>query len=293
MRAPIQREYTYQVRRAARRWPLRMDETVYVAGHQLPRHLHPRPVLIAFLEGGWLHSVGDETRRIGPGEIAFLPAHTAHALTFAGRFGRAFSIEFEESPARDTLPRRPLHTSDPRLLALTLDAYRSFASDRATTGQRLAAELTITLDSVDRRQNKFGSSHDTSWLGITLDRVRTSVADGVRMSAIAREVGINPAHMSRRFHQVFGESMSAFRDRLRVEHASRALLNSADTISAIAAQLGFCDHAHLTRTFKRATRMTPSQFRRVVADTCLGQDQIQSRDGFVNHPPSVSGIRVF
>lgn len=289
MRAPIQKEYLYRVRRAVRSWPLRMDETVYVAGHQLPRHVHPRPVLIAFLEGGWIHSVGDDTRRIGPGEIAFLPAQTAHALTFAGRLGRAFSIEFEEWPARDSLPRRPLHTSDPRLLALTLEAYRLFARDHAMTGQRLAAELTVTLDAIDRRQNRFGSRHDASWLAITLDRVRTSVTDGVRMSAIAREVGINPAHMSRRFRQVFGESMSAFRDRLRVEHASRALLNSADTISSIAAQLGFCDHAHLTRTFKRATRMTPSQFRRVVADTCLGRDQISMLESQHVFPLELSG----
>lgn len=285
----------YRVRRAVVGWPLRMDETVYVAGHHLPHHVHPRPVLIAFLEGEWLHAVGDDTRRVGPGEIAFLPAHTAHALTLAGRLGRAFSIEFESSALRDAFPRRAMHTSDPRLLALTLDAYRSFASDRAITGERLAESLIVALEAIDHRQHRLRSSDDATWLAMTLDRIRRTLADGVRMSAIAREVGIHHAHMSRRFHQVFGESMCAFRDRLRIERASRALLSSDDTISSIAAELGFCDHAHLTRMFKRATSMTPSQFRRVVANTGLDHDSVHSLDSrpeFVHHTSSVSGIRM-
>ena len=295
VRASTSKEYVYRVRRAVIGWPLRMDETVYVAGNHLPRHVHPRPVLIAFLEGGWIHSVGDDTRRVGPGDIAFIPAQTAHALTIADRLGRAFSIEFESSSLRDALPRRAMHTSDPRLLALTLDAYRSFAGDRSLAGQRLAEALIVALEAIDRRQHRFSARHDTAWLALTIDRVRRSLADGLRMSAIAREVGINHAHMSRRFRQVFGECMSAFRDRLRIEHASRALLTSDDTISSIAAELGFCDQAHLTRTFKRATSMTPAQFRRIVADTGVAHDSAHTIDSLpelVHHVPSVSGIRM-
>jgi len=295
MLASGQKEYVYRVRRAARGRLLRMDETVYVAGHRLPRHVHERPVLIAFLEGVWVHSVDDETRRAGPGDIAFVPAQTPHTLTLVGRLGRAFTVEFESARGRAALPPRAMHTSDPRLLALTLHAYQSFVNDREITGDTLARSLTVALNAIDRRQHQLNARNDSSWLAATLDRVRSSVADGVRMSAIAREVGINPAHMSRRFREVFGESMSSFRDRLRVEHASRALLASDDTISAIAAELGFCDQAHLTRTFKRAMSMTPSQFRRVVSDTGVAHDSVHDIDSlpeFVRHAPSVSGIRM-
>jgi AraC-like DNA-binding protein len=40
------------------------------------------------------------------------------------------------------------------------------------------------------------------------------------------------------------------------------LLNSDQGIAAIAVESGFSDQSHLTRTFKRYTRMTPAQFRR-------------------------------
>jgi AraC-like DNA-binding protein len=39
------------------------------------------------------------------------------------------------------------------------------------------------------------------------------------------------------------------------------LLNPDQGIAAIAAESGFADQSHLTRSFKRYTTMTPAQFR--------------------------------
>jgi AraC-like DNA-binding protein len=272
-----------------------MDETIYAAGQWLPRHVHPRPVLIAFLEGSWIHSVGEETTRVGPGDLVFLPAFMAHELTFVGRIGRAFSIEFDDAQLADRLPRQSMHTSDPQLLALTLAAYRTFARDQLLRSEAFSNALEGGLVAIDRRHRIFSDNGTDSWLAAALDRVRNSIGDEVRMSGIARAVGINAAHMSRRFRQVFGESMSEFRERLRLEQASRALLGQAGTISSIAADLGYCDHAHLTRMFRRATCMTPSEFRRIVRDTCLANDvlcKLHSRQAFAFRRSSAAGIRL-
>ena len=45
----------------------------------------------------------------------------------------------------------------------------------------------------------------------------------------------------------------------------RRLLASAD-LAAIAAELGYADHAHLTNDFQRYLGFTPSTYRRIVAD---------------------------
>jgi AraC-like DNA-binding protein len=50
----------------------------------------------------------------------------------------------------------------------------------------------------------------------------------------------------------------------RVELAKRALVESRETVSAIAAELGFADQAHLTRVFRDATGWTPAAFRRAM-----------------------------
>jgi AraC family transcriptional regulator len=180
------------------------------------------------------------------------------------------------------------------LLAVVLDAYRAFASDHEVQVEGLRRSLAPALTAIDRRHDVRHAAK-LSWLAAALDQLQLRAIDGVRMSAIAREVGIHPAHMSRRFHEVFGESMSEVRDRVRIEHASRALLEQTSTISAIAAAVGFCDHAHLTRTFRRATQMTPSEFRRVVGDTCLAEDvrlNLHRPGAFSLHVSSAAGIRL-
>jgi len=53
--------------------------------------------------------------------------------------------------------------------------------------------------------------------------------------------------------------------RLRVRFASERLSVPDASIVDVAVQAGFADQSHLTRTFKRYTRMTPGEFRRDVA----------------------------
>jgi AraC family transcriptional regulator len=47
-----------------------------------------------------------------------------------------------------------------------------------------------------------------------------------------------------------------------VEYACRQLSTSALPLAEIALAAGFTDQSHLTRVFRRQTRMTPSEFRR-------------------------------
>jgi AraC family transcriptional regulator len=288
-------EFVYRVRRAARAHPLLLDETIYAPGQVLPRHAHPRPILIAFLEGRWLHSVDRETRYVRPGDVAFLPAQAAHALRFVGRVGRAFSVEFEGAALQSALPTDSLHTSDPRLLAVLLHTYWAFARDRRVDGDVVGRMLVDALLAVDARRWRSSAGSVGSWLSVARARMQLVAPETVRMATLAREVGINPAHMSRRFREVFGESMSELRERVRIEHASRALMAQTASISAIAAELGFSDHAHLTRAFRRATHMTPSAFRRVIAETALSSELVSSLHSpraFRFHSSIAAGIRV-
>jgi AraC-like DNA-binding protein len=275
-----------------------MDETVFAPGQSLPLHAHARPVLLMFLEGTATHALDAASRQMTAGDVAFVPSRTAHAFTFALGIGRAFSVEFEQCSTalqRVELPSHPIHTSDPHLLAAMLRAYRGFATDNQESGESVARSLVEALVDVDNRRSALRSHDPGSWLAEAFARLHDSPVDGLRMATIARQVGINPCHMSRRFRQVFGESMSSVRERVRVEHASRALLSEMKTISTIALEHGFCDHAHLTRSFRRAMRMTPSELRRVIGETSLPDDlrrNLHAPGAFMFRSSSSAGIRL-
>jgi AraC-like DNA-binding protein len=86
----------------------------------------------------------------------------------------------------------------------------------------------------------------------------------VGLVEIARRVGCSPHHLSRVFAQLTGMSVTSYRNRLRVSRALERLAEGEPSLAVLAAELGFADHAHLTRTIQAATGRTPTECRGVL-----------------------------
>lgn len=86
----------------------------------------------------------------------------------------------------------------------------------------------------------------------------------VGLTALARTVGSSPHHLSRLFRAATGQTVSAYRNRLRVGRALERLAGGWTDLATLAAELGFADHAHLTRTIRAHTGQPPSHLRQVL-----------------------------
>ena len=267
---PNDSEIVYRIRRVLVSDRLHIDETVYAANQNVLPHAHSRAIVILMLEGRALHSADGSTRLLAPGDLSFIPAHQVHALRFLDGVARAFSVEFLDVTSLDEVPRESIHTSDARLLAILLGVYRAFVTDQTIDTEDLRVRLVAALRRLDDRRRRLDASATSKeWLESAFKLVNDGATNGVRIAGIASKVGRHPAHLARRFHEVFGEPIVAVRDRIRVEAASRALLSERASISAIAAKAGFSDHAHLTRSFRRTMHMTPLDLRRLLGDSAL------------------------
>lgn len=80
-------------------------------------------------------------------------------------------------------------------------------------------------------------------------------------AAMARMCGLSQSQFDRSFRLVFGSSARQYLLRVRVEAACRRLAETEETVAALAVELGFYDHAHFTRCFRRAMGLTPAQYR--------------------------------
>jgi AraC-like DNA-binding protein len=78
---------------------------------------------------------------------------------------------------------------------------------------------------------------------------------------LARRVSVSPHHLSRVFKAETGETISTYRNRLRVRLALQRLSEGERCLARIAADLGFADQAHLARVVRREHRMPPSRLR--------------------------------
>jgi AraC-like DNA-binding protein len=88
-------------------------------------------------------------------------------------------------------------------------------------------------------------------------------ADGLR--PLAQLLGVSPYRLSRAFTHGLGVSVTRYRNRVRVGRALQRLEDGETSLASLAADLGFADQAHLTRTMTAYLGRPPAAVRRLLA----------------------------
>jgi AraC-like DNA-binding protein len=101
------------------------------------------------------------------------------------------------------------------------------------------------------------------WLKRAREALHAHCHEALRLGTVAGWVGIHPVHLAREFRKHHGCSVGQYVRRLRVESASRKLIESDSPLAAIALEVGFANQAHLCRIFKFVTGISPAQYRAV------------------------------
>ena len=101
---------------------------------------------------------------------------------------------------------------------------------------------------------------------IKMDAVREYVLKNFAHKIAAKDAaGVAGLSISRTLHlfkEVTHQSLSAYIQRLRIEHGKHLLLNSDLDIADVAVEAGFYDQSHFSKAFKKAAKIPPARFRR-------------------------------
>ncbi|MBY8873863.1 AraC family transcriptional regulator [Micromonospora sp. PLK6-60] len=104
--------------------------------------------------------------------------------------------------------------------------------------------------------------------GRLVERARAALHDQDPAAAglipLARALAVSPYRLSREFQARVGVPLTRYRNRLRVGRALDRLEQGATNLADLAAELGFTDQAHLTRTVRAQLGHTPAQLRRLL-----------------------------
>lgn len=235
------------------------------AGEELPSHHHDDPTLCFLLNGRFTEYSRNLATDCVSGTIKLMPAGEVHWNRFVApeTFGVRVDID------------RSRFASSPRLLEL-LDAHHVFDSPSPRLlMQRLVNELhsrdeasTVVIEGLLlellgelARAEQAGHRTMPSWLRRANDVVHAQYATNISLSRVAHQVGIAPATLARAYRVAYHVSIGERIRQLRLEQAARALLESLDPISMVAARAGFYDQSHFTSAFRRRFAMTPARYR--------------------------------
>jgi AraC-like DNA-binding protein len=93
------------------------------------------------------------------------------------------------------------------------------------------------------------------------DAMDRAYAKPLDVRAVAAVAHVSPAHFSRCFRAVFGESPHRYLQRRRVERSMFMLRESSRTVTDICFDVGFSSLGTFSRTFRQIVGQTPSAYR--------------------------------
>jgi AraC family transcriptional regulator len=233
---------------------------------EIPLHTHVDPHVLVVLEGAYRTSA----RGVGPicdaSTVIFNPAGTTHRDRFRTRGGRFLTV----SPD-------PGAIDDPRILStdampptgfdrgygvwLAARLYREWREPDALSAivlEALAAELFVHVS-----RSCAGESQGTPppWLSRAREVLEDRHAEPIRIRDLAAEIGVEPRRLTRGFRRHFRASPGEYLRACRLRRGAELLRSSGRTIGRIACEIGYGDHSQFTKSFSRATGMTPTAFR--------------------------------
>lgn len=148
---------------------------------------------------------------------------------------------------------------------MLLDALRNRATGSEVMYESLARIFLVKLvqryGELRSEALDFSRGFTASHYKRVLDFVAERFGGPITIEELARVAGLSPAHFSRLFKEVIGDSPYQFVMDYRVEQAKRMLGEQSRPLSDIALACGFADQAHFTRIFKRLTGSTPRAYR--------------------------------
>jgi AraC-like DNA-binding protein len=207
------------------------------ARHCLPRHRHPHAYLAIVLCGGYEECGSRGRYRVRPGDVLVHGAFDSHLNRFGDGETRVLNLAVPGLAPEYGLGR----ISDPDALV------------RAARGGAAEAGLCV------RQQLTEAKSRPDDWPDLL---ARDLLADpACPLAGWAHRHGFAAETLSRGFGRVFAVSPAAFRLEARTRRAFARIVGTDEPLTAIAADTGFADSAHMSRAIRALTGFPPRHWR--------------------------------
>ncbi|HSR41735.1 MAG TPA: AraC family transcriptional regulator [Longimicrobiales bacterium] len=252
-------------RSALRAGPVLVSETTHRPSLRTPVHAHPFLCLHFVLRGLYEESGKGETHRLEPGWFLFKPEGERHWNDFreVGAVTLRLELDRGSSPIlEEALPARMTALRAPHLSLLAARAHAELAG-RDELSPVIAESLALELFAgIARLPRSRGSDHTSSLARRCADLLDARFREPCRLGLAAEELGVERTTLAHVFRREYGCSVGEYLRRCRLAHVARRLQgDDGPGLAELAADAGFADQSHMTRTFKAEFGVPPGRWR--------------------------------
>ncbi len=148
------------------------------------------------------------------------------------------------------------------------DAYRTSDSfilmcENAKTSEEITSLYISMLSSYTAAVSEIKKlTEDSALKNDILRYVTHHISEAVTTGALSEHLFMSRSRLSTVFKQRYGEDLSCYIQRIKIERSMELLKDKQRTITQISDYLGYSSSSHFTRVFRSVTGMTPNAYRK-------------------------------
>jgi two-component system, response regulator YesN len=141
--------------------------------------------------------------------------------------------------------------------------YSYFKSiEEAQTSKEVKGQLDKFIQEAKQCISSSQNPLDNQNMKKLLEFIKDHYAEPLTLTDVAKHFHFNPSYLSSYFSTHNTEGFIEYLNRIRIEEASKLLIEGRATISEISGMVGYSDHSYFCKVFKKITGLSPSQYRR-------------------------------
>lgn len=258
-------DFIGRIRREVELRDFTLKEVVDRAEDEVPRHTHEDAHFLLIIDGLYITSARNVSQRCSSPTLIFNPPGTTHRDRFHTRGARFLTLSVKPDaltrpPGAADLIDHAVGFFGGEVSWLALKLYKEFRRPDELSAFVLEG-LALELLGRALRSCRGPEASPPRRLQLAHQLIHDRFGEPLTVGEIARAVGAHPVYLVRAFRERYGLTVGEYLRRLRVEFACRQISRTDAPLARIAADAGFYDQSHFTRTFKRLTGMTPTEYR--------------------------------